>query len=71
MSKGEGAAQAIGDAADFCQSRDPARRSSISGRTCSGEDKMKLTKLSEKDDIEAYLTMFERMMVVYEVPVNR
>ena len=34
----------------------------------SGEnDKVKLSKFSEADDVEAYLTTFERMMVVFEV----
>ena len=28
---------------------------------------MRLTKLTEKDDIEAYLTMFKRIMVSYNV----
>ena len=32
------------------------------------EGELKLTKLSEQDDIEAYLTMYERMMAIYEVP---
>ena len=32
---------------------------------------MKLTKLTESDDIEAYLTMFERMMWAYSVPNSR
>ena len=31
----------------------------------------KLTKLSEQDDIEAYLTTFEKMMVAYTVPRER
>ena len=30
-------------------------------------DKVKLTKLSESDDIEAYLKTFERMMSAYDV----
>ena len=41
-----------------------------SGGTSLGEDKVKLSKLSEEDDIEAYLATFERMMAAYEVPVN-
>ncbi len=32
---------------------------------------VKLTKLAETDDIEAYLTTFERMMTSYEIPANR
>ena len=35
------------------------------------EGELKLTKLSEQDDIEAYLTTYERMMVIYEVPEER
>ena len=31
------------------------------------EQTVKLTKLSESDDVEAYLTTFERMMEVYQV----
>lgn len=34
-------------------------------------DKLVLTKLSDKDDIEAYLTTFERMMTVYGVEERR
>ncbi|XP_064399260.1 uncharacterized protein LOC135345747 [Halichondria panicea] len=32
---------------------------------------VKLTKLAETDDIEAYLTTFERMMTSYEIPADR
>ena len=32
------------------------------------EKDVKLTKLTEDDDIEAYLTTFERLMRAYEVP---
>ena len=37
------------------------------------ESELKLTKLSEQDDIEAYnyLTTYERMMAIYEVPEER
>ena len=34
-------------------------------------DTIKLTKLTEQDDIEAYLTVFERMMGAYEVEKSR
>lgn len=34
-------------------------------------DKVKLTKLGDSDDIEAYLKTFERMMVAYDVPPAR
>ena len=34
-------------------------------------DKLKLTKVTESEDIEAYLTTFERMMLVYEVDESR
>ena len=42
----------------------------MSGGTSSSEDKVKLLKLTETDDIKAYLTTFERMMAAYEVPEN-
>lgn len=35
-----------------------------------GKD-VKVMKLTEKDDIEAYLTMFERLMVAYEMKKER
>ena len=35
------------------------------------KDSVKLTKLTEADDIEAYLTTFERMMAAYEVEKTR
>ena len=43
----------------------------IEGYLSAGVDKMKLTKLTEQDDIEAYIITFERMMAVYEVPCAR
>ena len=36
-----------------------------------GEDKVKVLKLTESDDMEAYLTTFEWMMTAYEVPDGR
>ena len=45
--------------------------STASSGTSLGEDKVKQSKLSEEDDIEAYLTTFERMMTAYEVQINR
>ena len=36
-----------------------------------GEGELKLSKLSDQDDIEAYLTTFERVMRIYEVPEDR
>ena len=35
------------------------------------DDNLKLSRLTEGDDIEAYLTTFERMMAAYEVPNSR
>ena len=35
------------------------------------EKEARVTKLTEEDDIEAYLTTFERMMDAYEVPQSR
>ena len=37
-------------------------------RTESGADSVKLTKLSATDDIETYLTTFERLMRAYDIP---
>ena len=34
-------------------------------------DVLRLTKLTEADDIEAYLTIFERTMQEYEIEPNR
>ena len=34
-------------------------------------EQLKLTKLSDADDVEAYLTTFERMMKVYEIEDNK
>ena len=36
-----------------------------------GGDRVKLTKLTKADDIEAYLTTFERIMAAYEVEKTR
>ena len=36
-------------------------------RPASENERVKLSKLTETDDVEAYLTTFERMMTVYEV----
>ena len=35
------------------------------------EGELKLTKISEQNDIEAYLTTYEQMMVIYEVSEER
>ena len=43
-------------------------RAEQSGEPMGERDKVKLTKLSEGDDIEAYLKTFRCMMAVYEVP---
>lgn len=40
-------------------------------RVITGLETVKLSKLTESDDIEAYLTTFERMMVANEVERNR
>ena len=39
--------------------------------TAGDRDKVKLTKLGDSDDIEAYLKTFERMMVAYDIPQAR
>ena len=36
-----------------------------------GDKEAKVSKLSDEDDIEAYLTTFERMMMAYGVPKDR
>lgn len=36
-----------------------------------GEGELKLSKLNDRDDIEAYLTTFERVMRIYEVSEDR
>ena len=43
------------------------RRGATPVRPTSENDRVKLSKLTETDDVEAYLTTFERMMSVYEV----
>ena len=42
-----------------------------SGRSSSSEDKVKLSKLTETDDVEAYLMTFERMIAAYEAPESQ
>ena len=46
------------------------RATSERGPTAS-TDRVKLTKLSENDDVEAFLTTFERMMTAYEVEPSK
>ena len=49
-----------------------ARSGHTSGAGSShGDKEAKVSKLSDEDDIEAYLTTFERMMVVYGVPKDQ
>ena len=36
-----------------------------------GDKEAEVSKLSDEDDIEAYLTTFERMMAAYGVPKDR
>ena len=47
------------------------RRGATPVRPTSENDRVKLSKLTETDDVEAYLTTFERMMSVYEVDRSR
>ena len=44
---------------------------SLGAGSSHGDKEVKVSKLSEEDDIEAYLTTFERMMVAYGVPKDR
>lgn len=56
------------EALDMMHKRDrPAR----DRRMITGLEIVKLSKLMESDDIEAYLMTFEQMMVVYEVERSR
>ncbi len=41
------------------------------GSGASGADALKLTKLSESDNVEAYFTTFERLMRAYEIAEMR
>ena len=51
--------------------RSQAREDELAKRAKKGHDQLKLTKLTKSEDIEAYLTTFERMMQVYEVDEDR
>ena len=44
---------------------------SLGAGSSHGDKEAKVSKLSDEDDIEAYLTTFERMMVAYGVPKDR
>ena len=44
-----------------------SHRRELPARMTGENDKVKLSKFSETDDVEAYLTTFERMMTAYEV----
>ena len=68
MSKGKGATRADG-AVFFSRSWDRKRGST--NREWQNQLEVKLSKLTETDNIEAYLMMFERTMAAYEVPENR
>lgn len=46
-------------------------QASASWKKSSGSDNVKLTRLGEGDDIEAYLTTFERIMEAHEVSRER
>ena len=45
------------------------RTAAATGPRSDGE--VKIAKLTDTDDIEAYLTTFERMMAAYDVPRSR
>ena len=44
-----------------------SRTIEVMGTASSPKDSFSLTRLSDKDDVEAYLTTFERLMVAYKV----
>ena len=52
---------------DLLQRLVAERPTSASARTSGENEHVRLTRLSDDDDIEAYLTTFERMMEAYEV----
>ena len=47
------------------------RGGGLESRSMSETEEARVTKLTEENDIEAYLTTFERMMDAYEVPQSR
>lgn len=47
--------------------RSQVREDEFARRARGGPDQLKLTKLTDTENIEAYLTTFERMIQVYEV----
>ena len=49
----------------------PTVEAGLTPRAAGESDSLKLTKLHEKDDVEAYLTTFERLMAAYEVPKKK
>ena len=51
--------------------RSQNREDEVTRRKKIGFDQLKLTKFTDSEDIEAYLTTFERMMKVYEVEKER
>ena len=51
--------------------RSQVREDEFARRARGGPDQLKLTKLTDTENIEAYLTTFERMMQVYEVEEAR
>ena len=53
------------------QRADETRTASDTGSRTPHEGEVKLVQLSDQDDIEAYLTIFERVMRAYEVKEER
>ena len=47
------------------------KRENPDPKSQAAENTLKLTRLSDQDDVEAYLTTFERMMVAYEIKEAR
>ena len=57
----------------LCGRKDPGGQqwASVKGDLPLGDKEIKLARLSEADDVEAYLTTFEQMMAAFEVPKAR
>jgi len=47
------------------------KQSEATAKKLSSEQEVKVAKLTEEDDVEAYLTTFERLMKVHAVPESR
>ena len=55
--------------AKMVESKKAESSSGASSRAADGE--LRVVKLADRDDIEAYLTTFERLMSAYNIPKDR